>query len=106
MSTIRNKLIVNQGTTFSVNVEIDTDIDLSEYSIRGQFRKSHGSKYFTDFNFFVINATNFQMSLTPSETSTLQSGLYVYDVEIEKDGVVHRILEGDLLLRPEVTRES
>ena len=106
MSTIRNKLVVNQGTSYSVNVEVEADIDLNEYVISGQFRKTYTSQYYVDFRFNIVDETNFSLYLEPEDTLNLQDGLYVFDVEIEKDGVVHRILEGDLLLRPRVTREG
>ena len=48
---------------------------------------------------------NIQLELTPTQTSLLKSGKYVYDVELTETatGKIERVIEGVFTIRPEVT---
>lgn len=104
----------DQGSNFSSVVSVvDTDnspIDLTNYTARGQIRKTYTS---TNFNYFscVIGspATNgeINISLAASTTSAMKAGRYVYDIEIESEhGVITRVIEGQFILTPSVTRNG
>lgn len=110
MATTRN-LTIDQGTTFSISIELsdalDNPLDLTEYEIRAQLRKSYGSNTFTEFSTSSgDNPENGEitLSLTSEQTTLLRSGRYVYDIEIENDDEVVRVLEGIITVTPEVTR--
>jgi hypothetical protein len=110
MATTRN-LTIDQGTTFSISIElsdaIDNPLDLTEYTIRAQLRKSYGSNTFTQFSTSKgENPENgvITLSLTSVQTTSLRSGRYVYDIEIQNDDGVTRVLEGIITVTPEVTR--
>lgn len=47
-------------------------------------------------------AVTLQVSAT--ETDTWPAGSYVYDLELEKDGIVTRLVEGNFLVHGAVTR--
>ena len=44
---------------------------------------------------------NFTLSAT--QTGALEEGRYVYDVEVTKDGIVTRVVEGLVTISPQVT---
>lgn len=105
--------IAEQGATWILYLHLvddeENDIDLTNYSVRSHIRKK-----FTDtnptaiFNCSIINAEQgkIQLKLDANITKTIQKGTYVFDVEIENDeGMVTRILEGILIVTPEVTKE-
>jgi hypothetical protein len=44
------------------------------------------------------------LSLTPTQTSALKAGRYVYDVEMAAPHETVRVMEGIITVTPEVTR--
>ena len=110
MAPIRN-LTVDQGSSFSVTIELSdalgNALDLTNYIYRAQLRKSYGSNTYTAFSVTVTNdPTDGQLTLALSseQTGALRAGRYVYDIEIENDVEVTRVLEGIITVSPEVTR--
>jgi hypothetical protein len=105
-------LTVDQGSDFSSVVTVtDSDdqlVDLTNYTYRGQIRKSYTSS--TAINFVITANTpangELTITLTSSQTAVMKSGRYVYDVEIESGNVVTRVVEGQLEVTPRVTRTS
>jgi hypothetical protein len=109
MAAIAN-LFVDQGTTFNTSVLVTNDagseFDLTGYSVAAQLRKSYSSSTATDFTTAVSEpATAGQINLTLSATQTgALEGRYVYDVEVTKDGIVTRVVEGLVTISPQVTK--
>ena len=109
MATIQN-LYIDQGTTFSLAITVSDqngDVkDLTEYTVRGQLRKSYYTS--TSVNFTATASTPLEgeitISLTATQSSALKAGRYVYDIEIESDEETLRVLEGIVVVNPEVTR--
>jgi len=108
---IVSNLTVDQGTTFSANVDVSDESgnaqNLTGYSVAGQIRKSYDSSGYTAFTAAITNAAQgtINISLAPSVTNGLTAGRYVYDVEITSGGgVVTRVLEGQVEVTPGVTR--
>ena len=108
---IVSNLTVDQGTTFSANVDVSDDSgnaqNLTGYSVAGQIRKSYDSSGYTAFTAAITNAAQgtINISLAPTVTNGLTAGRYVYDVEITSGGgVVTRVLEGQVEVTPGVTR--
>lgn len=109
MATVQN-IYIDQGTTFAMTVNVTDQNgdpkDLSEYTAAAQLRKSYytSSKidFTTDINLPTDGAVT--ISLTATQTSSLKAGRYVYDIEIEGNDETLRILEGIVVVNPEVTK--
>lgn len=109
MATYSN-LYIDQGSDFSFSVDLTTttgSIDLTDYTSRGQIRKSYTSSTATDFYISVnILESELVCSLTAAQTSALKPGRYVYDIEIlsgDATPIVTRVVEGQIDVTPRVT---
>jgi hypothetical protein len=110
MATISN-LVVDQGTTFSSIITVadqtGAPLDITHYTVKSQFRKSYQSSSATSFIASVYDATNgkIRLQLSPSATTDIQAGRYLYDVELTSpDGDKFRALEGLVIITPEITK--
>lgn len=109
MAAIQN-LYIDQGTTYSLSITVSDqngDIkDLTEYTAAAQMRKSYYSSGATSFTASISSPTDGEVtiSLTATQTSALKAGRYVYDIEITSDEETLRILEGIVVVNPEVTK--
>jgi hypothetical protein len=109
MATKAN-LVIDQGSTFSTDLSLTDEngdpLDLDGYTANSQIRKwytsSNASAIFTTY-ISVPNGT-ITLSLTSDQTSNLVSGRYVYDVEINNEVTVSRVVEGIITVTPQVTR--
>ena len=104
-------LFLDQGTTFSANILVADNTgsarDISDYTARSQFRRSVESANATSFIATIPVGTDgiVRLQLTPSTSSNVRFGRYLYDVEIENSAnVVERIAEGVLTISPEITK--
>ena len=109
---IHSNLFIDQGATFSADIDVtDVDgneIDLTNYTVAGQIRKTYSSLTATDFTASIQNAIGgtIRIELSAAETGALKAGRYVYDVEITSDtNVITRVLEGQVEIMPGVTRD-
>jgi hypothetical protein len=107
------ELFMDQGATFNsvINLADDTTnltIDVSEYTIRSQMRRSYYSASPTaTLTCTKTDAANGEIviSLTASQTSKIKAGRYLFDLETETpSGVVTRVLEGIITVTPGITR--
>ena len=110
MAIIAN-LFIDQGTDFSVTVDVSDAtggiLDLTGYSAAAQIRKTYGSSSKVDFSTSTGTPSQGKvtMSLTDAQTSALESGRYVYDLNITSGGgVTTRVVEGQAIITPGVTR--
>lgn len=113
MTTIAN-LVIKQGSTFTAIITVENAatgalFDLSGWSARSQLRKSHNSDDISaTFTATVDTDTSkITISLSSVQTANLAAGRYVYDVEIydgSSPAVVNRVVEGTVLVKPEVTK--
>lgn len=111
MATISN-LYIDQGSDFGAIVTLQnqdgTPIDLSVYTVKSQFRKSYQSSVAVTFTVTVFNATQgkIRIQLPADASSNVAAGRYLYDVEITSTttGEKRRVLEGIVVLTPEITR--
>lgn len=112
MATVSN-LYVDQGTTFSSIVDLQNQdgsaLNLSGYSVAGQMRKSYQSSTSISFVCSIHgDATDgkIKLYLAPATTTGIRAGRYIYDVEITNisTGDKFRVLEGIVILNPEITR--
>jgi len=114
-------LLGKQGATWELILTLtdnsDNPIDLTDYIVRGQVRKSYQSSIAYNFTCSIVDAINGKISISmpASLTASIPSAddknpkapdnTYVYDIEIEsRNNVVTRILEGNLYIDPEVTK--
>jgi hypothetical protein len=105
-------IVIDQGSDFSTTITVtDNDgnvVDLTGYTARGQIRKHYTSSTAVDFSFvFGSPRSNglLDVKLTNAQTTDIEAGRYVYDVElVSSANVVSRLVEGIATVTPEVTR--
>ena len=105
-------LVIDQGSDFAIEVAISEDgtvTPIETHSARAQLRPSPTSSTKTaDFTCTITNASQgkLKMSLTNSQTASISSGKYYYDLELvnTSSGSVTRLLQGVARVTPEVTR--
>ena len=108
---------IEQGATWSQTIQYQNstggNISLANHSIRMQARLAFSANstvlnLTTDNgNITITSAANgaFALQQTAAQTSNLTAGTYVYDLELVKpDTTVDRLLYGNLIVTPEVTR--
>lgn len=110
MGTVNN-LYIDQGTTFNAIVQVFDDDDnvfnLAGYSANSQIRKNYATNTISaTFSANILAAANgtISLNLSATQTANLKYGRYVYDVEISKDEVILRPIEGIVVVYPQVTR--
>jgi hypothetical protein len=112
VATISN-LYIDQGTTFSTVIDLtnqdNSPMNLTGYTIQAQIRKSYQSSTFWNFTASVYGVpTNGQIRLqvAPATTSAMRAGRYLYDIEITNTTTQdkYRVLEGIVVISPEITR--
>ena len=110
MASISN-IFIDQGATFTTTVTV-TDangdaVNLSGYSVAAQIRKTFLSSTATSFTATISNASSGEItiSLSPTQTTALEAGRFVYDVLITASGGTKtRVVEGQVTVNPSVTR--
>jgi hypothetical protein len=100
---------IEQGATWSNDLTLsdvyNTTLDLTEYTVRAQLRKSYYSSTATEFTVTTDTTGLITMELSAEITANLRPGRYVYDLIAEDgDGVVIRIIEGIATVTPSATK--
>lgn len=110
MAIIAN-LYIDQGTDFSVTVDVTDSagdiLELSGYTASAQIRKTYSSSSVSaTFSTSIAElAGQVTLSLTDTQTSAIEAGRYVYDLNIiSSGGVTTRVIEGQAIVTPGVTR--
>jgi hypothetical protein len=109
MATIQN-LYIDQGTTFSLSLLVDDQNgdskDLTDYTVAAQMRKSYYTATAKNFDAEISSPLDGEItiSLTAANSSGIKAGRYVYDIEISNDDETLRVLEGIVVINPEVTK--
>ena len=109
MAQVQN-IYIDQGTTFSFTIEVSDQYgdakDLSDYTAASQMRKSFYTNTAIDFTAAITSPLDGEVtiSLTAEETSEIKAGRYVYDIEVVSDEETIRVLEGIVVVNPEVTK--
>lgn len=106
----KSNIVIDQGTTFSTDLTL-TDENGDILSLSGYTANSQMRKWYTSTNASVVFSSSINvdsgvitLSLTANQTSNLVAGRYVYDVEINDNSEVSRIVEGIVTVTPQVTR--
>ena len=108
MST-RVPLIVEQGSTFSVGIELydnlDQPLDVTNMTVEGKMRKYYTSSNSVSFGTTLSNG-ELVISLDYVETAAIEAGRYVYDIELTdtESNTVVRLIEGIVTVTPQVTK--
>jgi hypothetical protein len=109
MAQIQN-IYIDQGTTFSLSLMVNDqngDLkDLTDYTAAAQMRKSYYTNTSVSFTAEITLPEDGEVtiSLTAVQTSAIKAGRYVYDIEITGEGETLRVLEGIVVINPEVTK--
>lgn len=109
MAQIQN-IYIDQGTTFSLSLIVSDQNgdpkDLTDYTAAAQMRKSYYTNTAINFNSGVTMPEEGEVTiaLTAEETSAIKAGRYVYDIEIQSELETVRVLEGIVVVNPEVTK--
>jgi hypothetical protein len=109
MATKAN-LVIDQGTTFSSDLFLTDEngdvLNLVGYSANASIKKWYTSQTYVPFT-VSINTTSgtITLSLAASVSANLQSGRYVYDVNLTQTSTnaISRIVEGIITVTPSVT---
>lgn len=107
---IKANIEVEQGTDFGVTIDIENDLgqifDLTNYTAASQMRKNYSSSVATTFTATHNNTGGvITLTLSNSQTETLEPGRYLYDVEItSSSGKKTRVVEGVVTVTPGITR--
>lgn len=112
MATYSN-IYIDQGSTYTSVIPVKDNnglpLDLSDYSSRGQIRKSYSSNVKVPFTTSIASPLEgkVSLSLTASQTRAMKAGRYVYDVEIYNgsDDVI-RIAEGQVEINPGISNSD
>ena len=112
MATISN-LYIDQGTTFSTIIDLTNQdgspMNLTSFTVQSQIRKSYQSSTFYNFTATVYDSPlngQVRLQLAPSTSSNMRAGRYLYDIEITNTTTSdkYRVLEGIVVVSPEITR--
>ena len=112
MATYTN-IFIDQGSDFNFVIDLSATFpagaaDLSNYTHRGQLRKTYTSTNAVDFTIYINNTKKtLNASLTAVQTGALKAGRYVYDIEVLSDDatpIVTRVIEGQVDVTPRVTQ--
>jgi hypothetical protein len=112
MAIVAN-LVIDQGSDFNSTITVEdtvgNDLDLTNYTVRGQVRRTYTSS--TSFPFTCTKLTSqgqgkIKIQLSVTQTGEMKPGRYVYDVEIvHTSGTpVIRVVEGQVSVTARVTR--
>lgn len=106
----RADLSIDQGADFEVTLTLTDEygniLNLSNSNAAGQIRKSYTSQKYTGFATSInSDSGEITLNLTAVQTSDLEAGRYVYDVELtDAANSIIRIVEGVVTVSPQVTR--
>ena len=111
MATISN-LFIDAGSDYSVIVTVRDSlgqpINLTDYTVKSQLRKSYKSSVFFDFDATVYDGPTgkIRLALSNDVTDEIEPGRWLYDVEITfgDGGPKRRVLEGIATVTPQITQ--
>ena len=115
MSAGKFNILIEQGATFSLPITYEDStgaaVDLTTYTARLQARKRASSpativEMTTENGRITLGGTDgtIDLYMLAADTALLQAGEFFYDLELVSGGSVTRLLEGQLTVKPEVTR--
>ena len=110
MPIATTNLLIDQGATFIVEWTWEQDgevVDLTGYTARGMIRKTPLSALLLDLEPYLdIDGPNGKVTLNIPDSVTddlTWVNFALFDIELERSGIVYRFLEGKVALNKEVT---
>lgn len=110
MAQISN-LYIDQGAHYKATITAysrsGVPLDLTDYVIKSQMRKSYGTSKAYTFDAYVLNgpAGRIRLILTSDQTELIPAGRYLYDVEVTSPGGTRkRVVEGVATVTPQITQ--
>ena len=112
--TSKANIYIDQGSSYETTVQLQDDVgnnqDLTGYSASAKLRKHFDSSNSTSFATTISTGTGeVTFSMNAATTAALNSGRYVYDLEVNDGGspaIVTRVVEGTLFINPGVTKSA
>jgi hypothetical protein len=110
MPALKYDLVIEQGSTFRRTIPVLNDagvpIDLTDWTARGQIRRTYGSEVAYDLvPCLTVADTDVELVIPAADSSEWAWRSGVYDIEIvDVDGAPTRLLQGTVTVSPEVTR--
>jgi hypothetical protein len=116
MTAVQRDIVIEQGATFTLPLvwkvkATGLPIDITGYTARMHVRETHESsdtliELSSPSDGITLGGANgtIDVLIDASETAALTPGTGVYDLELVNGSVVHRIIEGAVVITPEVTR--
>jgi hypothetical protein len=103
-------IFIDQHTDFSITVDV-TDatgnvLNLTGYTAAAQMRKTYTSTNASATFSTVVSAPDGKVTLllTDTVTGALEPGRYVYDMTVTSGSTTTRVIEGQAIVTPSVTR--
>ena len=102
-------LVIDKGCTFEKTITAKNtaggNVTISSGTTAGKLRQSHYSSNNTLVFTTAVAGSNVTISLTATQSGTLASGQYVYDIEYTQTGgtIVERLSEGVVTVSPSAT---
>ncbi len=110
MAAISN-LYIDAGSTFSAIITVrgsdNNPLNLTNYTVKSQIRKSYGSTTAYNFNATLYEPTlgKVRLQLTPEASGAIKPGRYLYDIEITTPtNDKYRVVEGLVIISAEITK--
>jgi len=103
-------LFIDQGSDFAAEIDLIQDngdpLNLAQANVSSQMRRSYYSTVSHAFTASVFDSANGTIKLEmPAEVSSnIRAGRYVFDVEVQQGPGRTRVLEGIVVVYPEVTK--
>ena len=103
-------ITIDQGTTFNTTYTLTDDhgvlLDLSQYNVASQMRKTYASTNSVAFSASANSTGVITLSMNSYTSSLLTPGRYVYDIDLTSiaNNNVTRVIEGIVTVTPQVTR--
>lgn len=104
-------IYIDAGTDYTniitVTDENSNELDITDYVIKSQMRKSVGSTTAYNIDANIYDAVNGQaiLTLTATQSGAIPGGRYLYDVEITSPyGIKTRVIEGLAIVSPQITQ--
>lgn len=108
---LQQNLYIDQGADFNTVLTLTNStgtgpLNLSGATFACQMRKGYTSSTATTITCSIYNAVDGQLllSLDDTVTTNIKAGRYVYDVEMVQGGIKSRIVEGLIIVSPQVTQ--
>lgn len=114
MAVFVSNIVIEQGFDFDTTFELEDSttgeaLDLTDYTVTAQMRKTYTSSSATNFTVQLVDADSgeLKISMDSDVTSNLKIGRYVYDIRLvspSPEEAVSKAVEGSVLVRGGVTR--